>query len=52
MTTTKENEHFFLSLFESFYLGWVEKYLSHFKNMQIISNMPGEERAAIHYFQL
>lgn len=50
MSTAKENELFFLPLFKTFYFGWVEKYLSHFKNMKTIPNMPGEEKAAIHYF--
>lgn len=51
MSTAKENERFFfLPLFKTFNFGWVEKYLSHFKNMKIIPNMLGEEKAAIHYF--
>lgn len=47
---SKKNEHLFLPFFETFYLEWVEKYLSHFKNMQTIPNMPRKEKAAIHYF--
>lgn len=51
MSTAKENERFlFLPLFKTFNFGWVEKYLSYFKNMKIIPNMLGEEKAAIHYF--
>lgn len=41
---------FFLSLFETFYLEWVEKSFSHFKNMQTISDMLAEEKAVIHHF--